>query len=66
MGSALAAVALDPSCLDAALLTLSVSSHPFPNSIWRLKGSRRAHIFGVNFTSSKITGKTLRIHISQW
>lgn len=31
MGSALAVVALDPSCLDAALLTFSVSSHTFPN-----------------------------------
>lgn len=31
MGSALAVVALDPSCLDAALLTFCVSSHPFTN-----------------------------------
>lgn len=31
MGFALAVVAPDPSCLDAALLTFCVSSHPFPN-----------------------------------
>lgn len=31
MRFALAVVALDPSCLDAAVLTFCVSSHPFPN-----------------------------------
>lgn len=61
-GSALAVVALDPSCLDAAPLTFCVSSHPFPNQ--HLEAKFKA-VGGVTYLGSILPPLKSQVQLSE-